>query len=91
MKLKALDFVVTPKGSIAMVNETHDYGNNYAKNLQKFNQCSITFISNEHNEHNAWWCSSSLKKINSLPLILAENLAHPFGNGKIDANKYFNK
>ena len=81
-EIRPLDFVLTPKGNIALVNET----NGDAGSIE----VSITFINPEHGEeYNAWWKEEDLKVINSLPYILANGMSHPFGRGYITAKKYF--
>ena len=79
--MKPLDIVKTPKGSIAIVSETN----------HNTTKVSITFINTlKHPEdYNSWWNSDELTVIDSIPLILAKGLAHPFGSGKIDAEKAF--
>ena len=81
-EIRPLDFVLTPGGNIALVNETNE--DNGLINV------SITFINPEHGEeHNAWWREEDLKVINSLPYILANGMRHPFGKGQITAKKHF--
>ena len=81
-EIKPLDFVLTPEGNIALVNETNE-----DDGLIKV---SITFINPEHGrERNAWWEEKDLKIINSLPYILADGMSHPFGKGYITAKKHF--
>lgn len=81
-EIKPLDFVLTPEGNIALVNETNE--------VDGLIEASITFINPEHGEErNAWWEGKDLKVINSLPYILADGIRHPFGKGYITAKKYF--
>ena len=81
-KIRPLDFVLTPEGNIALVDET----NGDAGSIE----VSITFINPEHGEeYNAWWKEEDLKVINSLPYILANGMRHPFGKGHITAKKHF--
>ena len=80
--MKALDFVKTPKGAIALVTETNNKGV----------MASIAFIGggNPTGEKNAWWeKDDGLMVIDSLPHLLAINTAHPFGTGKEDVNLFF--
>ena len=79
--MKPLDFVKTPKGNIAIITETNNLGA----------QASITFIGrqNPDNEKNAWWYSNELEVIDNLPLLLAYSTAHPFGQGRADADRAF--
>ena len=80
--MKALDIVRTPKGGIAFITETNDNGK----------QASIRFIDslNIGREHNAWWGVDELEVIDSIPKMLAEATAHPFGQGKDDVKEFFN-
>ena len=81
-EIRPLDFVLTPEGNIALVNETNE--NNGLIEI------SIIFINPEHREErNAWWKEEDLKVINSLPYILADGMRHPFGKGLITAKKHF--
>jgi len=79
--MKALDIVRTPKGGIAFITETNNEGK----------EASINYIGdlNVGNEHNAWWSESDLEVISSIPKMLAEATAHPFGIGKKDVKKFF--
>lgn len=80
--IRPLDFVLTPKGNIALVDETNGDDESV--------EVSITFINPEHGgERNAWWREEELKIINSLPYILADGMRHPFGSGHITAKKHF--
>ncbi len=73
--MKALDFVRTPKGALAIIQETNDHGK----------QASIEYIGRcETGEHNAWWDADDLTVIDSLPHLLARCVAHPFGKGALD-------
>ena len=79
-KIKALDIVRTPKNAIAIVTETNKEGQSV----------SIVFIGeNTTGEHNAWWNASDLTVIDSIPKILAKEMADPFGNGKKDVELLF--
>ena len=81
-EIRPLDFVLTPGGNIALVSETSEDNESIL--------VAITFINPEHGkERNAWWNEEDLKVINSLPYILADGMAHPFGKGQIIAKKYF--
>ena len=75
--MKALDIVRTPGGGIAVITETNNNGK----------QASINYITglNPKSEHNAWWDENKLEIIDSIPHLLAKSMAHPFGNGKADA------
>lgn len=79
--MKALDIVITPKGGIGFITETNDDGT----------KASVTFINslNPKHEHNSWYTASELTVIDSIPRMLANAAAHPFGSGKNDVNKFF--
>ncbi len=78
--MKALDFVRTPKGAIALVTETNECGRSAA----------ISFIGeNTTSEHNAWWDRDELEVIDSLPRLLATNTKHPLGRGEGDVKQFF--
>jgi len=79
--MKPLDFVKTPMGAVAIILEVTE-GNGVSK-------ASIAFIGKPTKEKNAWWEKSELTVIDNLPRVLAYNLAHPMGNGKQHASKYF--
>ena len=81
-EIRPLDFVLTPEGNIALVDETNENDG--------LIEVSITFINPEHGrERNAWWKEEDLKIINSLPYILADGMRHPFGKGYITVKKHF--
>lgn len=81
-EIRPLDFVLTPEGNIALVDETNENNG--------LIEVSITFINPEHGkERNAWWKEEDLKVINSLPYILADGMRHPFGKGLITVKKHF--
>lgn len=78
--MKALDFVKTPKGQIALITETNGLGK----------IASIIFIGGDKkNEKNAWWDKKDLEVLDSLPRLLSAELAHPFGTGKEDVKEFF--
>ena len=78
--MKALDFVRTPKGALALVTETNNAGKS----------ASITFVGCcETGEKNAWWDANDLAVVDSLPRLLAVCTAHPFGTGSKDAESFF--
>lgn len=55
-------------------------------------ECSIEWLGDGNKHlHNAWWEQEKLEKIDSLPHLLARNMAHPFGNNKKEVDKYYNK
>lgn len=78
--MKALDFVKTSEGHIAIITETNDGGN----------KASIKYIGKTpRNGKSAWWSEKELEVVDSLPRFLAENLSHPFGSGKQDVERFF--
>jgi len=79
--MKALDIVRTPKGGIGFITETNNKGS----------QASIVYIGdlNIGNEHNAWWDVTELTVIDSIPRMIANATAHPFGEGKDDVKAFF--
>lgn len=80
--MKPLDFVRTPNGAIAIVTETNM--------TQGHHIACIDFIgTNLTQERNAWWYEEELQVIDSLPHLLARELAHPFGRGLEMADKFF--
>lgn len=79
--MKALDIVRTPKGSIGFITETNEEGNS----------ASIDFIGDlkDSADRNSWWSSGELEVIDSIPRLLAEATAHPFGRGREDVKYFF--
>jgi len=84
--MKSLDFVKTPKGGFALIKEIGEYDGGKI-------QASITFIGdlNPGKEKNAWWKEGELEVIDNLPSLLARELPHPFGDGKVHALKAYPK
>ena len=80
--IKALDFVRTPNGALALVTETHALWGGAR-------QASIRFVGPSLGERNAWWNEDELEVVDSLPRILAYSIAHPFGSGRVDAERFF--
>lgn len=81
MRLKPLQFV-SPKDKperIGIITEISTYK---AVGDKVVEQASIAWIGGENGLYSAWWPSSHLDIIDSLPRILSRNLAHPFGDGK---------
>lgn len=75
--MKPLDFVITPKGALAIVTEVND------TQIDGQVNASIEFIGeNTTYEHSAWWSQNELKVVDNLPSILARCMVHPFGSGK---------
>lgn len=79
-EIRALDFVKTPGGHVAMVKETTV--------TQGKIQVSIVYIG-PCSGKNAWWNEDELEVIGSLPLLLARTMCHPFGDGCIKAEEHF--
>lgn len=79
--IKVLDFVITPEGAVAFVDETNNGGS----------RVSLTYLGGgrQNGERNAWWDASDLKVIDNLPSLLSRNLCHPFGDGKNDALMFY--
>ena len=78
--MKALDFVVTPKGQTALVTETNDQGTSV----------SIRILGeNTEREHSSWYDEDELTVIDNLALVLASNICHPFGRGRQDAELFY--
>jgi hypothetical protein len=78
--MKALDFVRTPKGGLAVISEVGEDG-----------QASITYLKdcNPGREHNAWWSARQLTVIDSIPSLLANMAAHPFGRNTNQGDRDF--
>lgn len=76
-----MDIVKTPKGSIAVITETNSKGT----------EASISFFRgfDSTNEKNAWWYEGELQIVDNLPRLLSEAMAHPFGNGAADVERFF--
>lgn len=78
MKLKPLDIVVTKKGSYAVVRETDG------------SEASIEFMNrNTKGEKSAWYTPHELELINSIPNIISNMMAHPFGSNKNQGDIFF--
>jgi hypothetical protein len=78
--IRPLDIVRTPKGAIALVTETDGI------------RSSIIYFPNQAGtyEKNAWWhISEGLHVLGSLPVILANEIAHPFGANRNQGNDFF--
>ena len=73
MKLKHLDFVITPEGNTALIKEV--------SMTQGLRTCSLAFFDDSAEEKTAWWTTAELKKVGNLAPFLARHMAHPFGNG----------
>ena len=82
--MKPLDFVLTPRGAIGIVDEL------------KTDSChreecevSIEFVGPSKGEKCAWWNASELLVIDNLAALLARKFVHPFGSGQKFAEKYY--
>lgn len=77
--MRPLDIVRTPGGGIAVITETNGV------------TASIDYITgcNPKEEHNAWWNVKDLKVLDSIPAMLANRMAHPFGDNKKQGTKFF--
>lgn len=70
-----------PREYVGLVTEINSSG-----------ECSIEWLGDGNRHlHNAWWEQEKLEKIDSLPHLLARNMAHPFGSNKKEVDKYYNK
>ncbi len=78
--IKPLDIVLTEKKDVAIVQEVTSDGS-----------CSIEFLYSVENgcTKSAWYLPEELTVLTSLSLVLAQSMAHPFGNGEAIANKIF--
>lgn len=79
--MKPLDIVRTPGGGIALVTEVGKEG-----------KASITYFGdcNPRKEHNAWWSpGDGLVVIDSLPRVLSDRMAHPFGSNTRQGERFF--
>ncbi len=54
--------------------------------------CSVEWLGegNKH-LHNAWWSQDELIKIDSLPNLLAREMAHPFGQNREKADDFYER
>lgn len=78
--MKPLDFVKTPKGNFAIIQEVSESGASieFIGEVPKFNR-----------EKSAWWDVEELQIIDNLPNLLARTMAHPFGTGHAVCNTHF--
>lgn len=84
--IKPLDIVRVPKGAIAIVTECSPASNNL-----NINRYSINYLDKKDplREYNAWWDESELIYINSIPILIAEAMCHPFGNNRKHVKQIF--
>lgn len=82
-EIKPLDFVITPKGAIALIGEM-----TITQNITTY---SLNFLGggNPTDEKNAWWSEKELKRIDNLASLLARNLSSSCGDGEKCALKYY--
>lgn len=53
-------------------------------------RCSVEWLGDGNKYlHNAWWEQENLEKEDSLPHLLARQMAHPFGNNRKEVDKYY--
>lgn len=83
--LKPLDFVKTPKGSLAIISEVNFMAED------SYRQFSIEFLGDSNNERCAWWSESELEYLDNLPSLLARTILHPFGSGRKPAEFFYPK
>ena len=95
-KFKPLDIVMTPSNGIAVVQEVSSAGDKYSPGdgLIGF-QVALTFLSgqNPSRERNAWWkdADNELTLIDSIPRIISNMMAHPFGTNTKQGDKFYGK
>lgn len=58
------------------------------REIDENGEISVEWIG-ESNLYNAWWHSDCLEIVDSLPNLLAREIAHPFGNGRKTADSFF--
>ena len=60
--------------------------------VDKSGKCSIEWLGegNKH-LHNAWWKPEELQKEDSLPNLLAREMAHPFGQNREKADEFYER
>ena len=79
---KPLDIVRTPKGALAMVTEVGEDGQSAIDYLGGYDIAATS-------EKNAWWAESELTVLDSIPRLLANAMAHPFGANKHQGDRFF--
>lgn len=80
--MKVLD-IVRPKGQLwpyGLITEAQML-DNYTIPVKEF---SIDWFGSPNGNKNAWWREEELEYIDNLPAVLAYNVGHPFGRGKIE-------
>lgn len=79
--IRPLDIVRTPKGAIALVVEVSRLPVGV----------SIVYFPNQEKtyEHNAWWRPELLHVLGSLPAMIGNALAHPFGCNGEQGDRFF--
>ena len=57
------------------------------------NEKYVGLVIGEGNKHlhNAWWSQDELIKIDSLPNLLAREMAHPFGQNREKADDFYER
>ena len=80
--IRPLDLVLTPQGAIALVTEVSGglYGN-----------VAIEFIRRPKGtyEQSAWWKEEELDVLGSIPVVLANAVAHNMGTNRSQGEKFF--
>lgn len=83
--IKPLDLCKTPDGHIVMVTDVVFYDD--------FTQYSVEYVDEtltyKERGKNAWWNSSELSKISSIPLLLAKSVRTKLCNSEPAVNLYF--
>jgi len=78
--IKPLDIVLTKKKDVAIVQEVTEGGRSSIAHF---------YINREIKgaRKSAWYSPEELTVLTSLPLVLAQSMAHPLGNGAAIAKK----
>ena len=60
--------------------------------VDSLGECAIEWLGEGNgNLRCAWWKPEELQKEDSLPNLLARTMAHPFGNGAKEVDKYYER
>lgn len=79
--MRPLDIVRSPRGGVGLVTEVGEHG-----------EVSVTFFQNAYaGEKTAWWSQDELTWLDSLPRVLANRLAHPFGQNRRQGDREFSQ
>ena len=88
--------IIDPNGTDSFVPYLEGpYPNQYVglvTEVDKSGKCSIEWLGegNKH-LHNAWWKPEDLQKEDSLPNLLAREMAHPFGQNREKADEFYER